>query len=113
AGAYLSADQLREELRALPDITYGINLFAPPYLNEDALAVVIEARPAVFSFAFGVIDPAPLQDVGIEVWGTATSVEEADYLRAAGVDAVIAQGTEAGGHRGSFLDGFPLVPVAQ
>jgi nitronate monooxygenase len=113
AGAYLSADQLRDELRAMPDVPYGVNLFAPPYLNEDALAVVLEARPAVFSFTFGVIDPAPLQDAGIEVWGTATSVEEAGYLRAAGVDAVVAQGREAGGHRGSFLDGFPLVPLEE
>ena len=113
AGAYLPVDRLRAELRAMPDVQYGVNLFAPPYLNDDALAVVLEERPAVFSFAFGVIDPAPLQQVGIEVWGTATSVEEADYLRAAGVDAVVAQGAEAGGHRGSFLDGFPLVPLAE
>jgi nitronate monooxygenase len=112
AGAYLSVDQLRAELRAMPDLPFGVNLFAPPYLNEEALAVVLEARPAVFSFAFGVIDPAPFQEAGIEVWGTATSVDEADYLRAAGVDAVIAQGAEAGGHRGSFLDGFPLVPLS-
>jgi nitronate monooxygenase len=111
AGAYLSADELRDELRAMPDVPYGVNLFAPPYLNEDALAVVVEARPAVFSFTFGVIDPAPLQDAGIEVWGTATSVEEAGYLRAAGVDAVVAQGAEAGGHRGSFIDGFPRAPL--
>jgi nitronate monooxygenase len=114
AGAYLSPDELRTEIRAVPDgVAFGVNLFAPPYLNDDALAVVLEERPAVFSFAFGIVDPAPLHDAGVEVWGTATSVEEADYLRAAGVDAVIAQGAEAGGHRGSFLDGFPLVPLAE
>ena len=60
AGAYLSVDQLQAELQAMPDVPFGVNLFAPPYLNEDALALVLEARPAVFSFAFGVIDPAPL-----------------------------------------------------
>jgi nitronate monooxygenase len=114
AGAALSVDELRAEIRAVPaGAPYSVNLFAPPYLNEDALAVVLEERPAIFSFTMGVIDPAPLQDVGIEVWGTATSVEEADYLRAAGVDAVIAQGAEAGGHRGSFLEGFPLMPLAE
>jgi nitronate monooxygenase len=115
-GGTVWADELRDgirEVRALTDRPFGVNLFGPPYLDEPSLEVVLEERPAVFSFTMGVIDPAPLQEVGIEVWGTATSVEEADYLRAAGVDAVIAQGAEAGGHRGSFLDGFPLVPLAE
>lgn len=114
-GGTVWADELRDgirEVRALTDRPFGVNLFGPPYLDEPSLEVVIEERPPVFSFTMGVIDPAPLQEVGIEVWGTATSVEEADYLRAEGVDAVIAQGAEAGGHRGSFLDGFPLVPLA-
>jgi nitronate monooxygenase len=115
-GGTVWADELRagiREVRALTDRPFGVNLFGPPYLDEPSLEVVLEERPPVFSFTMGVIDPAPLQAAGIEVWGTATSVEEADYLRAAGVDAVIAQGTEAGGHRGSFLDGFPLVPLAE
>jgi nitronate monooxygenase len=112
AAGYWSADQLREELALMGDRReYGINVFAPPYLHEDAFEVVLQARPAVVSFAFGVIDPAPLHDAGIEVWGTATSAEEAQVLAAAGVDAVLAQGAEAGGHRASFLDGFPLVPL--
>jgi nitronate monooxygenase len=116
AGAGLSADALREaihEVRSLTDEPFGVNLFAPPYLDEAALAVVVEERPAVFSFTMGVVDPDALHAAGIEVHGTATTVEEADYLRAAGVDAVTAQGAEAGGHRGSFLDGFPLVPMAE
>ena len=114
AGGALSPDELRAEIRAMPDgAAFAVNLFAPPYLNEDALAVVLEARPAVFSFTFGIVDPAPLHDAGIEVWGTATSAAEADALRAAGVDVVVAQAAEAGGHRGSFLDGFPLVPLAE
>jgi nitronate monooxygenase len=115
-GGTVWADELRDgirEVRALTDRPFGVNLFGPPYLDAPSLEVVIEERPPVFSFTMGVIDPAPLQEVGIEVWGTATSVEEADSLRAAGVDAVIAQGAEAGGHRGSFLDGFPLVPLAE
>jgi nitronate monooxygenase len=116
AGAGLSPDALREairEVRSLTDEPFGVNLFAPPYLDEDALAVVVEERPAVFSFTMGVLDPDALHAAGIEVHGTATTVEEADYLRAAGVDAVVAQAAEAGGHRGSFLDGFPLVPLAE
>ena len=115
-GAGLSADALRaaiREVRTQTDRPFGVNLFAPPYLNEDALAVVVDERPAVFSFTFGLVDPEPLQRAGIEVLGTATTVEEADYLREAGVDAVVAQGAEAGGHRGSFLSGFELVPLAE
>ena len=113
AGAGMSADGLRAEIRAMPDLPFCVNLFAPPYLHEDALAVVLEERPAYFSFTFGLIDPAPLHDAGIEVLGTATTAAEADVLRETGVDYVIAQGAEAGGHRGSFLDGFPLVPLAE
>lgn len=113
AGAYLSADELRAQIRAMPDLPFGVNLFAPPHLDEDALAVVLEERPAVFSFTFGIVEPAPFRDAGIEVMGTATSIEEARALADAGVDVVIAQGAEAGGHRGSFLDGFPLVPLAE
>jgi nitronate monooxygenase len=116
AGAALSPDELREairEVRALTDRPFAVNLFAPPYLDEDALQVVLEERPAVFSFTFGVVDPAPLHEAGIEVFGTATTPEEAQVLADAGVDAVVAQGAEAGGHRGSFLDGFPLIPLAE
>jgi nitronate monooxygenase len=113
AGAAMSAEDLRTEIRAMPNLPFCVNLFAPPYLRDDMLAVVLEEHPAYFSFTFGLVDPAPLHDAGIEVLGTATTAEEADVLRETGVDYVIAQGAEAGGHRGSFLDGFPLVPLAE
>jgi nitronate monooxygenase len=106
AGAALSADELRaavREVRAATSAPFGINLFAPPYLREDAFAVVLEERPAMFSFTFGLVDPEPLQARGIAVAGTATTAEEAAFLESAGVDAVVAQGVEAGGHRGTFL----------
>jgi nitronate monooxygenase len=109
AGVGLSVDELRAQIRAMPDAPFGVNLFASPYLKDDALQVVVDERPPIFSFTFGIVDPAPLHDAGIEVWGTATSADEARALRDAGVDVVVAQGAEAGGHRGSFLDGFPLV----
>jgi nitronate monooxygenase len=101
AGAAMSADDLRAEIRAMPKLPFCVNLFAAPYLRDD------------FSFTFCLVDPAPLHDAGIEVLGTATTAEEADVLRETGVDYVVAQGAEAGGHRGSFLDGFPLVPLAE
>ena len=105
AAAALSADELRAEIRAMPDTFFTVNLFAPPFLRDDALQVVLDERPPVFSFTFGIGDPAPLRDAGIEVWGTATSADEARALRDAGVDVVVAQGAEAGGHRGSFAGG--------
>ncbi|HET7573051.1 MAG TPA: nitronate monooxygenase [Gaiellaceae bacterium] len=116
AGATLSADELRAAIRGVRAATAGafaVNLFAPPYLREGALEVVLEERPPVFSFTFGIVEPAPLREAGIVVLGTATSADEARVLADAGVDAVVAQGAEAGGHRGSFLDGFPLVPLAE
>jgi nitronate monooxygenase len=116
AGVGLSADELRaavREVRAATSAPFGVNLFAPPYLREDALAVVLEERPAFFSFTFGLVDPEPLQERGIAVAGTATTAEEAAFLESAGVDAVVAQGAEAGGHRGTFLGSFEdgLVPL--
>jgi nitronate monooxygenase len=114
--AGLSADQARDairEVRSLTDAPFGVNVFAPPYLRYDVVDVVLEERPAVFSFTFGVVDPGPFRDAGIAVLGTATTSEEATALEAAGVDAVVAQGAEAGGHRGTFLGSFEdgLVPL--
>jgi nitronate monooxygenase len=116
AGATISPDQLRAEIRevrAATDRPFAVNLFAPPYLREENLEVVLEERPAAFLYTFGVTDAAPLRDAGIVVLGTATTVEEARALEPAGVDAVVVQGAEAGGHRGSFLGGWPLVPLAE
>jgi nitronate monooxygenase len=63
-------------------------------------------RPAVVSFHFGLPAPelvARVKRWGSKVLGSATTVDEARWLEAHGVDAVIAQGLEAGGHRGIFL----------
>jgi nitronate monooxygenase len=73
---------------------------------EAQLAAVSAARPAVFSFTFGVLPTervAALKRIGMIVAGTATTVAEAQRLEVAGVDLVVAQGSEAGAHRGSFL----------
>lgn len=116
AGGSLSTDELRaaiREVRAATDRPFAVNLFAPPYLRDGALDVVLEERPAVFSFTFGIVDPLPLREAGIVALGTATTAEEAQALEHTGVDAVVVQGAEAGGHRGSFLGGFPLVPLAE
>ncbi len=73
---------------------------------EAQLAATVAARPAVISFVMG--DPgaarvAALKAQGFLVVGTATQVAEGLLLQASGVDAVVAQGYEAGGHRGGFL----------
>lgn len=106
AGAGFTPDELRSairEVRAHTAAPFGVNLFAAPYLRDGQLDVVLEERPAVFSFTFGTMDAAPLQEAGIAVMGTATTADEAAALVAAGCDAVVAQGAEAGGHRGTFL----------
>ena len=67
---------------------------------------LIAVRPAVASFTFDILSPTQvrrLQDVGIFVIGTATRVDEAQAWEAAGANAVIASGIEAGGHRGTFI----------
>lgn len=74
--------------------------------NADLAAVLEVARPPVVSFHFGLPAPELLDRVkacGALVLSSATTVDEALWLQARGVDAVIAQGLEAGGHRGHFL----------
>ncbi len=75
--------------------------------NEESAAIVEASRPAVVSFHFGLPEPALLDRVrqagGAKIFSTATTVEEAIWLQQHGADAIIAQGLEAGGHRGIFL----------
>ncbi|WBS03089.1 nitronate monooxygenase [Pseudoduganella sp. SL102] len=69
-------------------------------------AVLLELKPAVASFTFGILSATQVQQLhaaGIHVIGTATRVDEALAWQNAGADAVIASGTEAGGHRGTFI----------
>jgi nitronate monooxygenase len=76
-----------------------------PFSGE-ALEVLRQFRPTVVSFHFGLPSAELLAEVkamGVKVLSSATTIEEALYLEARGVDAIIAQGLEAGGHRGIFL----------
>jgi nitronate monooxygenase len=80
------------------------------------LETVLDARPPNFSFTFGIPDRdaiARLKARGIVILGTATTVDEGRQLEQAGVDAIVAQGGEAGAHRGTFLDSFEssMVPT--
>ncbi|HET7108351.1 MAG TPA: nitronate monooxygenase [Candidatus Acidoferrum sp.] len=80
-----------------------------PYLParfEDQVRVLLDAKVPVFSFIFGIPPKEVLEECrakGIVTIGTATTPEEGAALQEAGVDAIVASGFEAGGHRGSFL----------
>lgn len=84
---------------------------------DAAMCEAVEAaRPEIVSFHFGLPDDALLARVrksGAIVIGNATTVAEAEWLAARGCDAIIAQGAEAGGHSGWFLDGHKPAPLAE
>lgn len=93
-----------------------------PPLAENPFAaqldVVLAERPPVFSFTFGIpsaAQMAALKQRDIIVIGTATTVAEARVLAQLGVDAIVAQGAEAGAHRGTFAASFEesMVPLAR
>lgn len=73
---------------------------------NNQVQVILDKKPAVFSFVFGIPEPAILEQcrkLGIKTAGAATTTDEAIALENAGVDMIIASGFEAGGHRPSFL----------
>lgn len=85
-----------------------------PSFDDARLGLLLDLRPAVVSFHFGLPDAtavAALRSAGIRLISTATTVAEARALEAAGIDAIIAQGYEAGGHRGAHLPSQPAQGV--
>ncbi len=102
-------------LRRLAPYYAELGLAPPemPALKPDAFpeqfAAALESEASVFSFTFGVLPSdaiAAIKEKGMFLMGTATNVEEAMTLERAGVDAIVAQGSEAGGHRGTFGEPF-------
>lgn len=99
------ADRLRDQAAAL-----GVVLGAPRFDDDhyqQKVELLRQQRLSVVSFTFGC--PAPstvqqLQQVGTSVWVTVTDPQEAEQAATAGADALVVQGVEAGGHRGSFVD---------
>ena len=74
-------------------------------VDDDMLATLVAERPKVVSFHFGIPSAdriRALKEAGIVLLGSATNLAEGRALEAAGIDAVVAQGFEAGGHRGVF-----------
>lgn len=73
---------------------------------EDQVEAIFEARPAVFSFVYGIPSNSILErckELEIKTIGAATTIDEAVACEKPGIDAVVATGFEAGGHRVSFL----------
>ncbi len=100
-------NRYRKELdipEAHPDLNF------PDFAAQ--IEAILEAKPPVFSFTMG-IPPLPilerLKKEKIVIMGTATTLDEALLLEKCDVDAVIAQGAEAGGHRGTFLQEDPML----
>jgi nitronate monooxygenase len=119
-----TADPARERawLEALRPVFAGVDAEPPAALTEiytsfvadEAMqALLVESRPAVVSFHFG-LPPRPvidrLKQAGSILLSSATNLDEAQQAVAAGVDAIVAQGYEAGGHRGVF---DPRAPDSQ
>ncbi len=90
----------------------------PPFYQDinKLTDVSIEHKVSIVSFMFGIPEQVildKLKKAGIVLIGTATTVEEAIAIEKQGFDAVVAQGSEAGGHRGTFLKPYDdsLVPL--
>jgi len=89
---------------AAPDLPEGLK---DPF--DDRFPLVLDSGAKVFSFTFGIVPRDAMiaaKERGMLVIGTATTVAEAVALENAGVDAIVAQGAEAGGHRGTFAGAF-------
>ena len=99
-----------ERLRERESGRYGVDPGEPRFDDDDwdaKLRVLAEEKPAVVSFTFGCPSAevvSTFRELGSEVWVTATDLAEARIAHAAGADALVLQGSEAGGHRASFVD---------
>ncbi len=110
----------RPMLEVLAEIHEALGLPAPtmtqlpPDLFPSQLEAVLDADPPIFSFTFGIPNAdalARLKARHIAILGTATTVNEARMLAEAGVDAIVAQGAEAGAHRGTFAGPFEAAMI--
>jgi nitronate monooxygenase len=84
------------------------------YNHLDQIDVLLEEAVPIISFTFGCLDPKSIQLLkqrGCTLIGTAICVAEAIHLAGQNIDMIVVQGIEAGGHRGTFLEGIPLPQV--
>ncbi|MGM9452090.1 NAD(P)H-dependent flavin oxidoreductase [Legionella bozemanae] len=124
---YATAAQIQKSCADIKQSCHELNIeiesVAKPYAQsfEEQIKVLLEEKIPVFSYAFGLLDSAwisKLKKNHTILIGTATTLAEARVLEESGIDAIVAQGSEAGGHRGTFIgkaeDGliglFSLIP---
>lgn len=110
-----SKEQIDAASERLVPYRKALGLDGRPHLEkvaesfEEQLAVVLEENVPVFSFTFGMLSADQVEALRrrqIILIGTATTVREALALEENGVDLIVGQGSEAGGHRGTFLGSF-------
>ncbi len=107
----VSMNEMRETCnfieKASSELKIKIEPVTPPYSQpfEEQMAVILEEKIPVFSFIFGLLPKKwidQLKEKSLLI-GTATNVAEAILLEQAGIDMIVAQGSEAGGHHGTFI----------
>jgi len=94
--------------QSCPELNTKINPVIAPYAPEfdNQMSVILEEKVPVFSFTFGILNGnwiEKLKNKGVFLIGTATTLTEARLLLEHQIDAVVAQGSESGGHRGTFI----------
>lgn len=117
----MSEELLREANEALDPIRHELGIMNNDItLSEsefdDQIQVLIEEKVKICSFTFGLPEWETIQLLkqnDVFLIGTATTVEEAMLAEQAGIDAVVAQGSEAGGHRGSFHGELTFIPLIE
>ncbi|EKD74091.1 MAG: hypothetical protein ACD_45C00080G0001, partial [uncultured bacterium] len=101
----LALNQFRRDLK-LPEETHIPETLVPKDNLSEMIDVILQEQIKICSFTFGNLPEATIRRLkqhDVYLIGTATSLEEAKILAATGIDAIVAQGYEAGGHRGGFL----------
>jgi nitronate monooxygenase len=94
-----------EPIRSRFDAKWPSSVTSQSIRMEDQLQIIYEEKIPFLSFTFGLFPKEtllPFKEKGVYIMGTATTVDEAVALEESGVDAIVVQGVEAGGHRGTF-----------
>jgi nitronate monooxygenase len=104
--------QIKQAIKAAQEACFELNFDVPP-INppytpsfEEQIDLILEEKVKVFSFTFGIPNKHQIENFknnNVILIGTATTLKEAKLLEEFGIDAVVAQGSEAGGHRGTFI----------
>ena len=109
---YATDEQIEQTKKIIqtscPELNFNVPSIKPPYapLFEEQIKVIIEEKIPIFSFTFGIPSKEWIETLkknDVTLIGTATTLAEAQLLEENNIDAIIAQGSEAGGHRGTFI----------